>query len=138
MARSASLPGELPLIGRLGYGEMRIREGSNLYRYYVDGGFVEVSRQHGLHLSRNGQSRLKQLDRGGGRGDTCRKHSKKPANTPETMAIRDRADGPGSVGSGGYARSGTVKSFESAIAAGTTGTFGCSSRTQSDSISDPS
>ena len=31
------------MIGRLGFGEMRIREGNNIYRYYVDGGFVEVS-----------------------------------------------------------------------------------------------
>lgn len=31
-----------PMIGRLGYGELRIRNGSNTSRYYVDGGFVQV------------------------------------------------------------------------------------------------
>ena len=36
-------PGRAPMIGRLGFGEMRIREGNHVYRYYVDGGFVEVS-----------------------------------------------------------------------------------------------
>src|SRR5918992_5234534 len=36
-------PGHSPMIGRLGYGEMRIREGQHTSRYYVDGGFVEVS-----------------------------------------------------------------------------------------------
>jgi hypothetical protein len=36
-------PGRAPLIGRLGHGEMRIREGTKTLRYYVDGGFVEVN-----------------------------------------------------------------------------------------------
>ena len=36
-------PGRAPLIGRLGYGEMRIRRaGHEPDRYYVEGGFVEV------------------------------------------------------------------------------------------------
>jgi F-type H+-transporting ATPase subunit epsilon len=32
-----------PLIGRLGYGELRIRRGTNTERIYVDGGFVQVA-----------------------------------------------------------------------------------------------
>ncbi len=35
-------PGRLPLIGRLGYGELRIVRGAAVRRYYVDGGFVQV------------------------------------------------------------------------------------------------
>jgi F-type H+-transporting ATPase subunit epsilon len=35
-------PGHTPMIGRLGYGEMRIRQGERTARYYVEGGFVEV------------------------------------------------------------------------------------------------
>jgi F-type H+-transporting ATPase subunit epsilon len=35
-------PGRAPLIGRLGYGEMRLRKGEKTLRYYVDGGFVQV------------------------------------------------------------------------------------------------
>jgi len=31
-----------PMIGRLGYGELRLRTGENVQRFYVDGGFVEV------------------------------------------------------------------------------------------------
>lgn len=31
-----------PMIGRLGYGELRIRFGGVVTRYYVDGGFVQV------------------------------------------------------------------------------------------------
>lgn len=35
--------GRAPLIGRLGYGELRIRHGHETSRYYVDGGFVQVA-----------------------------------------------------------------------------------------------
>ena len=31
-----------PLAARLGYGEMRLRQGEELLRYYLDGGFVQV------------------------------------------------------------------------------------------------
>lgn len=32
-----------PLIGRLGYGEMRLKTGNQTVSYYVDGGFVQVA-----------------------------------------------------------------------------------------------
>jgi F-type H+-transporting ATPase subunit epsilon len=36
------LPGRAPLIGRLGYGELRTRADSTTNRYFIDGGFVQV------------------------------------------------------------------------------------------------
>jgi F-type H+-transporting ATPase subunit epsilon len=36
-------PGRAPLIGRLGYGELRVRSAGQTLRYYVDGGFVQVA-----------------------------------------------------------------------------------------------
>ncbi|MCC7473959.1 MAG: ATP synthase F1 subunit epsilon [Pirellulales bacterium] len=36
-------PGRAPMIGRLGYGELRVRQGGKVSRYYVDGGFVQVA-----------------------------------------------------------------------------------------------
>lgn len=36
------LPGRAPLVGRLGFGELRIRKGGVTQRLYVDGGFVQV------------------------------------------------------------------------------------------------
>jgi F-type H+-transporting ATPase subunit epsilon len=36
------LPGRAPLIGRLGYGELRTRRGNEVKRFYVDGGFAQV------------------------------------------------------------------------------------------------
>jgi F-type H+-transporting ATPase subunit epsilon len=35
-------PSRAPLIGRLGYGELRVRHGAQTTRYYVEGGFVQV------------------------------------------------------------------------------------------------
>ena len=36
------LPGRSPFIGRLGCGELRIRKGNEVQRYFVDGGFAQV------------------------------------------------------------------------------------------------
>jgi F-type H+-transporting ATPase subunit epsilon len=36
------LPGRAPLIGRLGFGELRTRSGETVHRYFVDGGFAQV------------------------------------------------------------------------------------------------
>ena len=35
-------PDRLPLIGRLGFGELRITQGKQTKHYYVDGGFVQI------------------------------------------------------------------------------------------------
>ncbi|GBD36296.1 ATP synthase epsilon chain [bacterium HR36] len=36
------LPGRAPLVGRLGFGELRLRRGEEWRYYYVDGGFVQI------------------------------------------------------------------------------------------------
>jgi F-type H+-transporting ATPase subunit epsilon len=36
------LPGRLPLIGRLGFGELRTVKGEQTHRYFIDGGFAQV------------------------------------------------------------------------------------------------
>ena len=36
------LPGRAPLIGRLGFGELRIRRATDTRRFYIDGGFAQV------------------------------------------------------------------------------------------------
>ena len=81
-------PGHSPMIGRLGYGEMRIREGGQTIRYYVDGGFVEVS-DNVVSVLTNRAIPVENLDPAvaGERLATARA---KPAHTPELMAIRDR------------------------------------------------
>ena len=46
------LPGRSPLIGRLGYGELRTRNGTETRRYFVDGGFAQV-RDNGVTVLTN-------------------------------------------------------------------------------------
>src|SRR4051812_30119995 len=36
-------PGRRPLVGRLGFGELRTKQGNALHRYYIDGGFVQIA-----------------------------------------------------------------------------------------------
>src|SRR5262249_54284641 len=36
------LPGRAALIGRLGYGDLRIRSGNETLHYFIDGGFAQV------------------------------------------------------------------------------------------------
>ena len=36
-------PGHSPLIGRLGFGELRLRAAGATRRYFIDGGFVQVA-----------------------------------------------------------------------------------------------
>ena len=36
------LPGRLPLIGRLGFGELRLRRDGQVRRFFIDGGFAQV------------------------------------------------------------------------------------------------
>jgi F-type H+-transporting ATPase subunit epsilon len=36
------LPGRMPLIGRLGFGELRTVRSQSVHRYFIDGGFVQV------------------------------------------------------------------------------------------------
>jgi len=38
------LPGRAPLVGRLGFGELRLRRGEEVQRYFVDSGFVQIKR----------------------------------------------------------------------------------------------
>jgi F-type H+-transporting ATPase subunit epsilon len=46
------LSGRAPLIGRLGFGELRIRLGTKITYLYVEGGFVQVSRNEVTVLTR--------------------------------------------------------------------------------------
>lgn len=83
-------PLHAPMIGRLGYGEMRIVQGGNTTRYYVDGGFVQVV-----------DNLVSVLTNRAVPADTLKPAlieeqltaaRARPANTPELMALRDRAE----------------------------------------------
>lgn len=78
-----------PLIGRLGYGEMRIKTGSGVSRYYVDGGFVQVA-DNVISVLTNRAIPAERLDAAAAK-KSLEAASKRPANTPELLALRDRA-----------------------------------------------
>jgi F-type H+-transporting ATPase subunit epsilon len=78
-----------PLIGRLGYGEMRIKSGGTTTAYYVDGGFVQVA-GNVVSVLTNRAVPARSLDAAAAEKLLAAAMGK-PANTPELMAIRDRA-----------------------------------------------
>jgi F-type H+-transporting ATPase subunit epsilon len=82
-------PGRAPLIGRLGFGEMRLTDGDKTLHYYLDGGFVEVNRNHVTVLT----SRAIPADKIDAAvvAERLAAAQQKPSNTPELMEIRDRA-----------------------------------------------
>ena len=84
-----SAPGRAPMIGRWGFGEMRIRSGDTVQRYYIDGGFVQVSGDV-VSVLTNRAVPAQDVD-----GDAARKHLLqalgRPISTPELEQQRDRA-----------------------------------------------
>jgi F-type H+-transporting ATPase subunit epsilon len=81
--------GHAPLIGRLGYGEMRIRrEGEQTDRYYVEGGFVEVLDDMVSVLTQRAIP-VDQIDTAVAREQLLSAQSRRAA-TPEAAAVRDR------------------------------------------------
>src|SRR5687768_2501252 len=76
-------PNHSPLIGRLGYGEMRIKTGGNVSRYYVDGGFVQVA-DNVVSVLTNRAVPADRVD-GAAAQKQLEAASKRPANTPELM-----------------------------------------------------
>jgi F-type H+-transporting ATPase subunit epsilon len=82
-------PGHTPLIGRLGYGELRIQSPERLLRYYVEGGFVEVLGDVVTVLT-NRAVPAEQIDAAVAQEQLTSAQTR-PAHTPEAMTVRDRA-----------------------------------------------
>jgi F-type H+-transporting ATPase subunit epsilon len=81
-------PGRAPMIGRLGFGELRLRNGDRTVRYYVDGGFVEVSGNFVSVLTGRAIPADK-LDPAVAE-ELLAAARQKPTGTPELMDLRDR------------------------------------------------
>jgi len=80
-------PGRAPLIGRLGYAELRVRTGHATRRFYVDGGFVQVA-DNVVSVLTNRAIAAERVD-GGAAAEQLRTALARPA-AGEEMAIRDR------------------------------------------------
>ncbi len=83
------LPGRSPFIGRLGYGELRVVEGEKTRRYYLDGGFVQVA-NNVVSILTNNAVPAENLDATAA-ADELAAARVRPANTPELLEIRQRA-----------------------------------------------
>jgi len=77
-----------PLIGRLGFGEMRLKVGGKVSRYYLDGGFVQVAGNTVSVLTNRALSAEK-VDVTYAK-EQLKSAQKRKAHTPELMEIRDR------------------------------------------------
>ncbi|MCA9102574.1 MAG: ATP synthase F1 subunit epsilon [Pirellulales bacterium] len=81
-------PSHTPLIGRLGYGEMRIVAGGTTSRFYVDGGFAQVSGDV-INVLTNRAVPAEKIDAAAAQAQ-LEKAQAQPANSDEAIAIRDR------------------------------------------------
>jgi F-type H+-transporting ATPase subunit epsilon len=81
-------PGRAPLIGRLGYGELRVRTVAGTQRYYVDGGFVQVA-DNLVSVLTNRAVRAERLDTSVASEQLRTAIASRAAGADE-MAIRDR------------------------------------------------
>ena len=77
-----------PLIGRLGFGEMRVRQGSQVDRFYIDGGFVQV-RDNTVSVLTNRAVPAAEVDREQA-SEQLKQAMQQKANSQEAMDARDR------------------------------------------------
>lgn len=82
------LRGHSPMIGRLGFGELRLKKGGETERFYVDGGFVQVA-DNVVSVLTGRSTPVGELD-----ADAARKQLEeglaRSASGPEETAIRER------------------------------------------------
>jgi F-type H+-transporting ATPase subunit epsilon len=81
------LPGRAPLIGRLGYGELRIHHGGHTRRFFVDGGFAQV-RANVVTVLTQRAIRAEEIDPAA--AEHALQTALAPALTPEANAARQR------------------------------------------------
>lgn len=83
------LPGHTPLIGRLGYGELRIARDGQTVRIYVDGGFAHVA-DNIVSVMTSRAIPADKLDTAVGL-ELLAAARARPADSPETIELRERA-----------------------------------------------
>jgi F-type H+-transporting ATPase subunit epsilon len=84
------LPGHSPFIGRLGYGELRVKADGKIVRLYVDGGFVQVAGPVVSVLTNNAIPAEK-LNAAVAAEHLASARARK-ANSQELLVIRDRLE----------------------------------------------
>ncbi len=87
------LPGRSPLLGRLGYGELRTRTHGNSQRYFIDGGFAQV-RDNVVTILTNRAMPVSQLDAAAATADLEKARTRTTGNEQEATErtrLMDRA-----------------------------------------------
>ena len=82
-------PGHSPMIGRLGFGEMRLAVRDEAARYYLNGGFVQVA-DNTVTILTDRAVVAQKLDAQQAQ-EQLEAARTRTANSPELMEIRDRA-----------------------------------------------
>jgi len=82
-------PGHSPMIGRLGFGEMRIVHGGQTRRFYIDTGFVQVA-ENVVSVLTNRAIPAEAIDPLAAAEQLTAARAR-VATTPETLALRERA-----------------------------------------------
>ena len=81
-------PGRAPMVGRLGFGMMKVRTGGAVSEWFVDGGFVQVTRES-VNVLTDRLLKPEQIDRKEAESDLNKAMLIK-TNSPESMALKER------------------------------------------------
>jgi F-type H+-transporting ATPase subunit epsilon len=77
------------MVGRLGFGILKIRTGVSVVEWFVDGGFVQVTRE-GVNILTDSLLKPSEIDRKQAESDLDRAMAIK-STTPETAALKERS-----------------------------------------------
>lgn len=82
------LPGRAPMVGRLGFGLLKLRNGSTSTEWFVDGGFVQVTRD-AVYVLTDRLLKREQIDKKQAEEDLAKATAMK-ATSPEAISLRER------------------------------------------------
>jgi F-type H+-transporting ATPase subunit epsilon len=82
------LPGRAPLIGRLGLGELRLRRGSEVRRFFIEGGFAQIRANVVTVLTQHAQ---RAEDINASVAAQALTQAQAPTASPEARAAQDKA-----------------------------------------------
>ncbi len=83
------MKGRAPLIGRLGFGTLRLQTAAGPERYYIDGGFAQVENDVVNILT--GKAIAADLIDGDAARQTLEEAQEMPGSTPEETALKEMA-----------------------------------------------
>lgn len=84
------LPGHMPTVARLGYGELRVKSGQVVQRYFVDGGFAQI-RGTVVSILTARAIPVQQIDKAGADAELARAEAQPAGNTLRDRDEKDKA-----------------------------------------------